>query len=110
MQGKTSIAKLKEKISQSLQLEKNATVYLFGSYAKGNQNNDSDVDLLVVADKKESAKAIVHQLYKKLSDIEIDYDILGFSKKALIKRSQQNSFLSNILQNGIVLYGKKALK
>jgi len=107
MKGKTSISKLKSKISDSISINNNATIYLFGSYAKGKQTAQSDVDLLVIADKKDTAKAIVHQLYKKLSDVELDYDILGLTKKALLKQLQESTFYNNIINNGIILYGKQ---
>jgi predicted nucleotidyltransferase len=41
------IDQLRDRITQAMQPEK---IYLFGSYADGNANDESDVDLLVVMD------------------------------------------------------------
>ncbi|MFA5929089.1 MAG: nucleotidyltransferase domain-containing protein [Candidatus Margulisiibacteriota bacterium] len=103
---KLTINNLKKKIERAIPDQKNVSVYLFGSYARKGQSAESDVDLMVLADKENSARIIVRELYKKLSDVEIDYDILSCATSSFRKRSDTNDLYRNILKEGIVLYGK----
>ena len=80
-------------------------IILFGSYAQGDQNPESDVDLLVVMETelKESKQAY-------LIDEGLDRDLFGLD---IIVRTPQNlskriewgdSFLKDIINYGQVLY------
>ena len=101
------INSLKLKIAPIIAGQNNVTVYLFGSYAKGTANTDSDVDLLVIANQQQTARMLVRNLYKQLSDIPVDYDILGYSLGQVKKKAQSNSFFQTILSEGMVLYGNR---
>lgn len=72
--------------------------YLFGSYAKGNQKAESDVDLLISSDVKGLkffglAEKLREQLHKKV-------DLLDVSQ--LVKNPE---LLDEILKYGIKIYG-----
>lgn len=53
------LAKIKEAV---LELDPQAEVYLFGSFAKGTARPDSDVDILVVSDKYGSSLGKIAEL------------------------------------------------
>jgi len=100
-------------INLSLQHLNVSKVILFGSYAKGTQSDDSDIDLLVVtndnfvfesfAQKMEIKIKIVHALnfLRKYADI----DLIVHTKPMYEKFIQLNSgFKKEILSSGSVIY------
>lgn len=79
-------------------------VILFGSYARGDFNPESDVDLLVVMDTKLKP---VHQEIEICKKIEYHFglDILVYTPQAVTERlALGDSFLKEVLKEGIVLY------
>ena len=83
-------------------------IILYGSYARGDYNNSSDIDILVLTDYKQSQ---FYSVLKKLSsmtyDIELDYNVILIP---LINNiTNYNSeidtipFYSNIQKEGVVL-------
>ena len=64
-----NIAKLYiQKIPVDLELKK---AYIFGSYAKGNQHPDSDIDIAVVIGKMDDFFAVQMQLMRLRRDIDL---------------------------------------
>lgn len=84
-----------------------ATVILFGSYARGDYREDSDIDILVLIDKDkvtfEDDKRIGYPIYH----ISLNYDILItpliFSRKAWETRHRISPFYKNVTREGIIL-------
>lgn len=77
--------------------------FIFGSYAKGTQTNDSDIDVLVVTDQlsKITAKAAFKPLGRKLN---IKIDVLAISSAEFATIDQDNDgFWSAVLKNAIPL-------
>lgn len=77
-------------------------VILFGSYAKGNFTEHSDVDLILVA--KRFEKKSFHSRFKGLwskwhSDLPVDF--IPFSPKEFKKLSKKVSIVSEALREGI---------
>ncbi len=97
MDKREAIIKVKE---YSLLLKKHfplEKVYLFGSYAKGTNRADSDIDVAIVVDHIEGDYFAIHPLLWKLRR-QIDDRI----EPILIERDKDNSgFLSEILKHGI---------
>ncbi len=96
-----------ERIVSVLKPEK---IILFGSYAQGNPNHDSDVDLLVIMelheDYKEKYRAISMLLYPRKFPVDI---ILKTPKDVVEaqKGGKDNSFfIREILKKGKVLYDR----
>ena len=52
----------KEVVGKLTKVEKILKIILFGSYAYGNPGKNSDIDLLVVIDKKENQKILNNDL------------------------------------------------
>ena len=101
-----NIEKLKPEIVQALmplQLDK---IILFGSYAYGHPNQNSDIDLLITKDndiQHIDAKAMV-KLRGLMKKYKIGFDILSGKYKDILKR-EDPFYKIDILQKGIKLYG-----
>jgi len=60
-------------------------IILFGSHARGDADEDSDVDLLVVVEETESRRETTIQLYKALKGIGIAKDVVVTHKDVFEK-------------------------
>lgn len=96
-----------KKISERLKKDYNAEkVILFGSYARGEETEDSDVDLLVIAHRKEnfferraSAKRLIRDLRNGLSVAPIVLTPEETEKR----KNVGDQFIIDILKNGVNL-------
>jgi predicted nucleotidyltransferase len=100
---------------QSLKSSDPYKIILFGSYAKGNPNENSDIDLMVILDNNHVA-----QTYKERSDKknyirnlvleinrEMPLDILVYSKEELkLIKKHGNYFIDEIEKTGRIIYEK----
>ena len=92
-----------KKIKKDYRAEK---VILFGSYAKGNATEDSDVDLLVVAPTKErffERMASVRRLIRDLRDGLAVSPIVLTPAELEKRREAGDPFVREILQTGVSL-------
>ena len=101
-----------EEIKNRLQVLKPAQIILFGSYAQGTADTDSDIDLIVVLNKETSSDSFKERMTdtvavrKLLADInrQVALDILVYSKRewqALL--DSRSSFSRELVANGITL-------
>jgi predicted nucleotidyltransferase len=90
-------------------------IILFGSYATGNETEDSDIDLMVILDNNDISRTYEERQNKKLYIRklvrEINYkkalDILVYSKEELKKiKEYGNYFVDEIERTGKVIYEK----
>jgi predicted nucleotidyltransferase len=102
-------------IVSSLKVADPYKIILFGSYAKGNANEHSDIDLMVILDTEEVAKNRNERMEKKLYirelvrgiNREFAMDILVYSKAELQKaRDYYHFFIDEVEKTGKVLYEK----
>lgn len=88
-------------------LEPNAKVILFGSYARGDNKNSSDIDLLILLDKDRITVSDEKRITYPLYDIEFDtgklISPLLFSKKEWESRHRITPLYENIKNEGIEL-------
>lgn len=94
--------KLKEFVERSLEVIPSDEIILYGSYAKGNQSSDSDIDIAVIIDKFSGdflGKSA--ELFSLVS--EIDYRI---EPVLLIKSNDKPGFIEHIKSYGKLLYSK----
>lgn len=101
MVAQENIQAVVNQIAQQFQPDK---VILFGSYAYGEPNEDSDVDLLVVmpADKRDTKKAI--EIVRTLRP-GFPMDLLVYDPQYLYDRSQMRDwFVREIVEKGKTLY------
>ena len=80
-------------------------IVLFGSIARGNYNESSDIDLLIVQESIADRIAITSQYYKEIDyDIPTDFIITTPEGYANGNNDLTNVFAKNIQQEGIILY------
>ena len=80
-------------------------VILFGSYARDEANENSDVDFLVVAESNLPRYKRSRKLYKLIKPHPFGMDILVYTPEE-IKRNRKSklSFISSVLREGKTLY------
>ncbi|MCL2139410.1 MAG: nucleotidyltransferase domain-containing protein [Treponema sp.] len=105
-------------IDQLLEILKQADPYkiiLFGSCAKGNTNENSDIDMVVILDNNDISKTYEDRLRKKLYinklvrniNYKISLDILVYSKEEYkIIKDHGNFFIDEIENTGKIIYEK----
>ena len=84
-------------------------IYLFGSYAYGTPNEDSDLDLLIVIEKSEEQKAFKRSIIgcKALWGLGIPKDILVYTQDEFQRALAKESSLSFHIKNeGKCLYAR----
>jgi uncharacterized protein len=80
-------------------------IILFGSYAKGTPNEDSDLDLLVIKDSDEPRYKRSNEIRKELIGSKIPMDILVYTSEEIEDgKNQRFSFVYNALKESIVVY------
>ena len=83
-------------------------IILFGSLARGNANEDSDIDLLVVVDEgfqERSRWRELQKIRKLLVSFPMPKDILLYSRDEVARwQHSANHIITHALQEGIPLY------
>ena len=84
-------------------------VVLYGSYARGDNTEESDVDVLVLTNMEpEENRKILWTLNKIFSRVGLEHDILLsmflLGKKAFHARKPILPFYQNIEKDGVVVY------
>ena len=99
---------LKREIKQILG-EHLKKIYLFGSYARQEANEESDLDLLVLTDLNGKALKDKEQpIWDKCADLFISYNVLPTvmlrNEEQFKERSQYIPFYMTVSQEGIIVY------
>jgi len=103
------IETIKSEIVERLKPLNPNKIILFGSYAYGTPNEDSDIDLFLLKDDLELDDFFKYELQarEKIRELiykyKIGFDILSSSTKFLSQR-EDYFYKVDILQNGKVLY------
>ncbi len=105
---KTALAKFKAEIIKKLP-EYIILLELFGSKARGDDTNDSDIDILVLTEGKDFEKN--SEICGTALDFSIDYDTYIspriFELKEFERLKQRNSiFIKNVEKDGKILWQK----
>ena len=86
--------------------EPDATLILYGSYARGDNSADSDIDILVLIDKEKTTREDQKRIAYPLYDIEFETGIVispvVYSKQAW-KNHRITPFYENVNREGKVL-------
>ena len=90
--------------------EKLNKVILFGSYARGDFDSTSDVDIFVLADiPHEETNIWCNTIDDQLSDLWFDYDLLvsiHLTSKSMFDRYYQvMPYYQNVINEGVELHG-----
>ncbi|MGN6541665.1 MAG: nucleotidyltransferase domain-containing protein [Ginsengibacter sp.] len=97
-------------IVEEIQPEK---VFLFGSYASGNADKNSDLDIIVVVNKQLKKEKRIESMVKlnlktALPDLLFPKDFKMYSLEEYNKQKDNKfSFLCSALQNAKILYERK---
>ena len=105
MKDKSHILQLiKKSVSKT---EPGAVLILYGSYARDDNRDDSDLDLLILVDKDKITRADQKRIKYPLYDIEFDTGTiispLIFSRKDWEKNHRITPFYENVAREGKVL-------
>ena len=81
-------------------------IILFGSYARGENNYDSDIDLLIIKESKLPRHKRALEIRKYLRGLKIPLDIIVYTKAEIEKwKNVKSTFVNNVIQEGKVVYG-----
>ncbi|MHB9069264.1 MAG: nucleotidyltransferase domain-containing protein [Sedimentisphaerales bacterium] len=100
------MAEIRE-VAQKIGRQANAkSVILFGSYARGQATEHSDVDILVVAESSLPKHKRSRELYKLFKPYPFGMDIIVYTSAEIeLARKSPLSFISTVLQDGKKIYG-----
>ena len=83
-------------------------VVLFGSHARGEANENSDVDLMIIADSNLPRFKRSRKLYTLLKPYPFAMDLLVFTPQEVEKGKRSHvTFISMILKEGKTLYVRR---
>lgn len=102
MIGKDKISEIVVKIASEYNPER---IILFGSYAKGDPDENSDLDLFIIKETALPRPERIIQVRKMLYGARIPIDLIVFTPKE-IEESKDNifSFVHEVLNTGKTLY------
>jgi predicted nucleotidyltransferase len=101
------IKKIAEKIRRDY---KPLKIILFGSSAEGRAGKDSDIDMLIIKDTKESYRERWMNVCRLVRDFKrrIPFEPIVLTPEELDKRlNMKDTFMKSILEKGKVLYGRE---
>ncbi|MCD7817448.1 MAG: nucleotidyltransferase domain-containing protein [Lachnospiraceae bacterium] len=106
---KTVLGRVKE---ESIQIYGNKLdkIILYGSYARGDNTDESDIDIMILLDcDKEEVENLREKTYEMANDISLDEDvflsILLRDKKNFEENQDFLPFYRNVVREGIAVYG-----
>jgi predicted nucleotidyltransferase len=96
---------IKKIIKQIKDKYKPKKIILFGSFAWGKPNKNSDIDLLIIKDTKKDYYQRIPEVRSLLHNIDRAFDILVMTQKEVTKRLKLGDFfIEDILKKGKVIY------
>ncbi len=99
------IEEITQRIVANVKPEK---IVLFGSYARGTQRDDSDLDLLVVKDSPLPRYKRGSEIRKHLRRLKVPIDLLVYTKEEIAWwRNVRTAFITTVMETGIVLYEQR---
>lgn len=88
--------------------EPEAKIILYGSFARGDNRKDSDMDIIILLDKDQVSREDEKKVKYPLYDIEFDsgqvISPLVFSRKDWETRHKATPFYQNVISEGIELW------
>ena len=82
-------------------------VILFGSHARGEAHENSDVDLMIIAESRLPRFKRSRELYKLFRPYPFGMDLVVYTPQEIQKGEKSHvSFISNVLKEGKILYAR----
>ncbi|GHU69563.1 hypothetical protein FACS1894184_13790 [Clostridia bacterium] len=102
--AQTQLNKMVERIISTVPTH---TIYLFGSYARGDQRSGSDLDIYVLTDDQKRPIDYIHDIRYAISGIGgIPVDILALPRDRFDQRSRMRPTLEyTVVKEGRRIYG-----
>ncbi|MBU2447322.1 MAG: nucleotidyltransferase domain-containing protein [Bacteroidetes bacterium] len=98
------IREIAKRIAEKFDVEK---IILFGSYANGVTDENSDVDLLIVMNTDKRPIEQRYEIYRSLTPIHFALDIIVRTEDEIKKRIPQGDwFLKEVIESGKILYAR----
>jgi uncharacterized protein len=98
--------KMVERIREAVDPDR---IVLFGSRGRGEENPDSDFDILIVAPSKEPRWRRAVPVYQLLAGLGVPKDILWWTPREISEwRNVKSHFINRVLGEGKVLYERSA--
>ncbi len=105
MINKHDIAKIAKRIGIAVNAEQ---IILFGSYARGNARENSDVDLMIIAESKLPRFKRSRAIYKSLRPYPFGMDLLVYTPQEIERGKRSRvSFVSTVLREGKTVYVRR---
>jgi len=84
-------------------------IFLFGSYARGEETPDSDIDLCVLTPEKDRPTIEISIEYRKrLFDVQtMPLDLLAYNRDDFYTNARRPSSFQHEISKGVLLYGHK---
>ena len=99
----TQIEDIKEKIAKEYKPER---IYLFGSYANGHPDQDSDLDLIIVKETNQPKHKRGWEIRKFLFGLKVPMDLKVYMPAEFEnEKNNQYSFLFSAMKGSKLLYG-----
>ncbi len=100
-----------KKIMQKLFGNKLREIILYGSYARGEQDNESDIDIMILVDEnEENLRKYRYKIADIMGELSLKNDTLISITEATYKQYNEYleilSFYKNIYYEGIEIYGR----
>jgi uncharacterized protein len=89
-----------------LDVKPNADIILYGSYARGEQKEESDIDLLILVNNNlsyDERKKISYPLFKIESEVGITISPLIYNKDTWENKHYVTPLYKNVKEDGILL-------
>lgn len=103
--SQNEIQKIARDIAEAVNAER---VVLFGSYANGHAGEDSDIDLLVVAESDQPRYRRSRDLYRLFHPHGFALDIVVYTPEEMNQNSRTPvSFVSQVMREGKTVYVRR---
>ena len=97
-------SELKKLASKIKEITPPTKIYLFGSYAYGTPNEDSDIDLCILTNENRRKLEILREIRRNVGDINYPLDILVYKTDEFNERVNNKYIMeSKIYKDGVEL-------
>ena len=95
-------SELKKLASKIKEITPATKIYLFGSYAYGTPNEDSDIDLCILTDENKRKLEILREIRRNIGDVNYPLDILIYKTDEFNERVNNRFIMeSKIYKDGV---------